>query len=119
MTSFDDDTLFWDEPDWSGITETPRPRRRYGERTRTHHVVVRKAPLPPLERSPGADLWSEGWPDDEDFADVDAWVEPTETAPRRIGTQRRGIGVDPRLLRLGALSGRDRVDGPDRAGSAG
>jgi hypothetical protein len=104
MTRLDDDTPFWDEPERSGITETPRPRRRYGERTRTHHVVVRKAPLPPLERSRGADLWSDGWPDDEDFADVDAWVEPMETAPRRTGSPRRGVGVDPGLLRLGAVA---------------
>jgi cell division septation protein DedD len=104
MTSFHDDTPFWDEPDWSGITDTPRPRRTYGERTRTHHVVVRKTPLPPLERSRDADFWSEEWPDDEDFPGVDAWVEPLETAPRQVESRRRGVGVDPRLLRLGALT---------------
>jgi hypothetical protein len=104
MTSFHDDTPFWDEPDWSGITETPRPRRTSGERTRTHHVVRRQTPLPPLDRSGDADFWSEGWPDDEHPADVDAWVEPLETVPPRTGSRRRGLGVDPRLLRLGALT---------------
>jgi hypothetical protein len=104
MTRFDDDTPFWDEPDWSGITETPRPRRTYGERTRTHHVVVRRTPLPPLERSGDADFWAEEWPDDVDPGDVDAWVEPLETASPRASSRRRGAGVDPRLLRLGALA---------------
>jgi Transglycosylase SLT domain len=103
MTSYHDDTPFWDEPDWSGITETPRPRRTHGERSRTHHVVVRKTPLPPLERSGDADFWSEGWPD-EDLADVDVWVEPLETVRPRAAGRNRGIGVDPRLLRLGALT---------------
>ncbi len=103
MTSFHDDNPLWDETDWSGVPGTPRPRRTYGERTRTHHVVVRKAPLPPLERSRDADFWSAGWPDD-DLGDVDAWVEPLETVPRRGGSHRRRVGVDPRLLRLGAIT---------------
>jgi Transglycosylase SLT domain len=108
MTNFDDETPFWDEPDWGQITETPRSRRAArrvpGERTRTHHVVVRKTPLPPLDRAGDADFWSDGWPDDE-CADVDAWVEPLETAPLREPFRRsRGVSVDPRLLRLGALT---------------
>src|SRR5262245_59883585 len=104
MTRFHDDNPLWDDTDWSGVPESSRPRRTYGERTRSHHIVARKTPLPPLERSRDADFWSEGWPDDEDLADVDAWVEPVETVPRRDGSRRRGVGVDPRLLRLGALT---------------
>jgi Transglycosylase SLT domain len=100
MTNFDDDTPIWDEPDWSQIPETPRPRRVSGERTRTHHVVVRKTPLPPLDRARDADFWS-----DDEWADVDAWVEPLETAPVRARSHGSGgVGVDPRLLRLGGLA---------------
>ena len=69
-----------------------RSRRAAGPRTRTHHVVRRSAPLPPLER------------DDSGFwTDVDAWIPTLEPAqdPRR---RARGGGVDPRLLRLGAVA---------------
>jgi transglycosylase-like protein with SLT domain len=83
MTDSTDDTAFWDPPDW--VNETPRPRRAPGRRTRTHHVVTRDEPLPPLERT----------------GEVDVWLEPHEPARR---ARRRAVGVDPRLLRLGAAS---------------
>jgi hypothetical protein len=100
MTDFDDDSPFWDPPEWGKI---PGPARRaHGERTRTHHVVVRRSPLPPLDRIWDADAWAGGVPDSEEPPDVDAWLEPVETAPRRVRFRGRA-GVDPRLLRLGAL----------------
>ena len=70
-----------------------RSRRAAGARTRTHHVVRRSAPLPPLERDDDSGFWT----------DVDAWIPTLEPAqdPRR---RARGVGVDPRLLRLGAVA---------------
>jgi hypothetical protein len=83
MTDSTDDPSFWDPPDW--VTQTPRSRRAPGRRTRTHHLVERHEPLPPLDRT----------------GEVEVWVEPLEPAPRG---RRRAIGVDPRLLRLGVAS---------------
>jgi hypothetical protein len=121
----DDDTPVWDDPEWDRTGELPLIRgddtgsvertaslgrlargepgarrrravtgatRRSGrrqpfERTRTHHVVTRSTPAVP----PVADA-VDGW------APVDHWVEPE---PNRAS----GIGVDPRLLRVGALVG--------------
>lgn len=89
MTDFtDDDSTFWD-----GRARTRRATgQRSGRRTRTHHVVTRSAPLPPLEREHDAEFWA------EDAAPVDAWIEALEPARPRPA---RRAGVDPRLLRLG------------------
>jgi hypothetical protein len=89
MTDFsDDDILYWD-----GSARTRRAsQRRPGERTRTHHVVSRAAPLPPLDRERDVDFWA------DDAPPVDAWVPALEPARPR---PTRGPGVDPRLLRLG------------------
>jgi hypothetical protein len=120
----DDDTHFWDDRDWNRTGELPAIRtddtgsiartqwlgrlardvpggqhatrrnaagRRTGrhgpyERTRTHHVVTRSVPgVPPVAA-------------DDDWAPVDHWVEPE---PNRTA----GAGVDPRLLRIGAVVG--------------
>jgi Transglycosylase SLT domain len=88
MTDFsDDDILFWD-----GRARARRAARQPGERTRTHHVVTRRAPLPPLERDREAEFWH------DDTPSVDAWIPTLEPARPRPA---RGPGVDPRLLRLG------------------
>src|SRR3954469_12388785 len=102
MTDFDDDSPFWDPPELGDIPGSPR--RGYGERTRTHPVVVRKTPLPPLDRIDDAHFWADAGHDGDDWPDVDAWVQPVDTAPTGVRSSRAGRGsVDPRLLRLGAL----------------
>jgi LysM repeat protein len=113
MTDFrDDDTQFWEDPDWNRTGDVPRVRaddtgsvtrvNRLGklardvtgaiprttrdhsfERTRTHHVVSTR-PAPREEAL------------DEDWGPVDHWLEPE---PNR----RAAVGVDPRLLRIGAV----------------
>jgi Transglycosylase SLT domain len=95
MTDFtDDDAAVWGQSDWARGSGISRSRRaaRTGTRTRTHHVVRRSAPLPPLDRGEDAGFW----PDD-------AWIptlEPAQSRPSRD----RGVGVDPRLLRLGVVA---------------
>ncbi len=84
MTDFtDDDAAFWAQS---------RRAARPGARTRTHHVVQRSAPLPPLERGEHAEFWP----------DVDAWIQTLE--PSQDRRRRRGVSVDPRLLRLGVVA---------------
>src|SRR5262245_57132596 len=90
MTDFSDDDIFL----WNGTTRAQRAVRRPGGRTRTHHVVRRSAPLPPLEREREADFWA------DDVPSVDAWIPLSEPAQSRPS---RGPGVDPRLLRLGLV----------------
>jgi hypothetical protein len=84
-------TDFSDDDDAAAVRG--QSRRAARGRTRTHHVVRRSAPLPPLERDEDAEFWP----------GVDAWVptlDPTQDRRRRV----RGVGVDPRLLRLGVVA---------------
>jgi LysM repeat protein len=91
------DTQYWDDPDWnstraiaadpaSQISGTSQNGRNRLERTRTHHVVTSR----PTDES--YDDFTGDW------APVDHWVEPEVHRARRLG------GVDPRLLRIGAVA---------------
>ena len=86
-----------------GLGRRSRPTRRHGppartrinrtgrhqiERTRSHHIVI-------STREP-----DDAYDDlDGDWTPVDHWVETEERAPRR-----RLAGVDPRLVRIGAVA---------------
>ncbi len=97
MNSSDDDTQFWEDPAWNrqgDIPAEPASRstgahltgRHRTERTRTHHVVTSR----PVDES---------YDDfDGDWAPVDHWIETEERRPRRR------TGVDPRLVRIGAVA---------------
>ena len=102
MSDFDD-TQYWDGPPWedSGAIPADPPARTTGthrinrtgrhqvERTRSHHIVI-----------------STREPDDAyddlhgDWTPVDHWVETEERTPLRD----RLAGVDPRLIRIGAVA---------------
>ncbi|MET0145146.1 MAG: hypothetical protein ABW328_10225 [Ilumatobacteraceae bacterium] len=129
---FDDDTQFWDEPAWNrtGPIERIRQRDVSGsidritgsiqkirhrdvtgpvERTRTHRTVqidTRPDAQPPTEALMVGDLDGHdgradgGW-DDASWAPVDHWVEPVEEGRHRGGIA--GLGVDPKLMRIGAV----------------
>lgn len=87
MTNYFDDDSFWDETsDRTGdaTSQIPRANRRIPERTRTHHVVTRDTPRPPLDRG-----------------DDSMWVEPRARTNERLGA----FGsIDPRLLSVGAIA---------------
>jgi LysM repeat protein len=84
MIDFDDETPPWDE--WAVLPARSSRNRNRVERTRTHHVVTAR----PVD---------EGYDDfTGDWSPVDHWVEPE---PRR---RRRSPGVDPRLVRIGAVA---------------
>jgi hypothetical protein len=110
MTDFtDDDTAVWEQSDWTPTSGSQRPRRV--ARTRTHHVVQRSSPLPPLERGAQSGFWTdETWPDrDRDAVGVDNWaaLEPARAPAlrrRRARPTSGSVGVDPRLLRLGVVA---------------
>ena len=102
----DDETQFWDKPEWIPTGQTPRVQRdRTGgfERTRSHRIVRKDDPQP-VGRTPDAVpfkvvSFDDFAPEDDDvWDDVDHWVEPLEETPRRVGF----VGVDPVLLRIGA-----------------
>jgi LysM repeat protein len=85
MSDFDDETQYWDG--WSDTgAQSPRSPRRRVERTRTHHVVTTR----PVDEA--YDDFTGDW------SPLDHWVE---TEPRPV---RRSTGVDPRLVRLGAVA---------------
>src|SRR3954452_21255577 len=103
MSDFDD-TQYWDGPPWeasgaipdlpadtTGTHRITRTGRHRTERTRTHHVVIDTRPV------------DESYDDfDGDWAPVDHWVETEARPPRRRGA---GLaGIDPRLLRIGAVA---------------
>ena len=106
---FDDEAPSWREPATEHTGRIRRIGQRDADRTRTHHVVERD-PSRPVELDPdagsvwGEDAWarharrrraSTGEPE------LDAWVESfEERPPPRRG---RGAGIDPLLLRLGAI----------------
>jgi len=128
MTDFDDDTQFWDDPGWNRTGELPaihtqdtdsstrtswlgrlardetgaegvrasRARRSHTgrghrfERTRTHHVVTSSSRQDVDEAAAPPAGFDDGSP-------VDHWVEPQ--------ANRSTVGVDPRLLRVGAIVG--------------
>jgi LysM repeat protein len=100
MSDFDD-TQYWDGPAWESSGEIPidppvrttgtqrsdRTGRHRIERTRSHHVVTTRPVDDAYDELAG------------DWTPLDHWVETEERAPRR-----RLGGVDPRLLRIGAVA---------------
>jgi len=100
---YDDETQFWDKPEWIRTGQTPRVQRdRTGgfERTRSHRIV-RKDEAARVDPVPFQVVSFDDFaPEDDDVWDgVDHWVEPLEQTPRRGGY----VGVDPVLLRIGAV----------------
>ncbi len=70
-------------------------RFRY-ERTRTHRTVERSTQPVTFDDFAPVDHWGDG----DDWHDVDAWVEPVDDVP----PGRRGLGIDPKLLRIGVVA---------------
>jgi len=97
---FDDETQFWDKPEWIPTGQTPRVQRdRTGgfERTRSHRIVQKReaAPSDPVPFTVVS--FDDFAPEADDVWDgVDQWVEPLEE-PHRAGY----VGVDPKLVRIG------------------
>src|SRR5215218_7541342 len=99
MSDFDD-SQYWDAPPWEDSGEIPTDASTTGthriigtgrprlERTRSHHVVTTRA----VDDDAYEDLYG-------DWTPVDHWVETEARAPRR-----RLGGVDPRLIRIGAVA---------------
>ena len=102
---FDDDPSFWGEQPTRRLQRPGANKRAEFERTREHKVVPRRpsAPPPPFydqaqyaDTDPVEGGDDQAW-DDFGAGDVDPWVaEP----PAR----RSALGVDPRLMRIGALA---------------
>jgi LysM repeat protein len=100
MSDFDD-TQYWDGPPWesSGATPIDPPAQTTGthridrtgrhriERTRSHHVVTTRPVDDAYDELAG------------DWTPLDHWVETEER-----GSRRRLGGVDPKLLRIGAVA---------------
>lgn len=119
MTEFDDETQVWADPAWNHTRHAPRAAAHRNEevgkvrsrprvkRTRTHHVVApRLSPHRQRVAGPATPVPFDHHADFDELDDlapgvwgpVDHWVEP-EDAGRRVAT-----GLDPRLLRIGALA---------------
>ena len=106
---FDDDRSFWGDGSRRRSDPTGATPRSGFERTREHKVVTRRTP-PPVEapvvehdvatEDEHDELWARFGASDAAEPEVDAWVEPERERARPAG----GPGIDPRLLRIGALA---------------